>query len=354
MNKEAKKFLTDKAGYSKEQIISIIAASIHLHIFNITRTAKGISFTLIDNFFRLENVELENEDLKLWDVILGFDSIANGLNAIQYLLEEKKPMSWGIFDKQKSITPKSGEVRLMSVVDYLNSLDAKQKAYLRGMAGEWAKIAMKQGTSFDAFFVNGTDGLTLKNGDVVQCYDNQVNETYFGIVLGTMPNGFVSIYSGDIFSLSSHSSPVLGTEVPKEIKDELIKNYKKLADDFAEDKQIAFEKFEKAFLREEKARATATRKAEREAKAATKKALEELTTMEIKTPADIQKVTKEVNSLFDADDTNAHKRRVDAVKAKVTEAKAKIEAAKETAKSKATKKTAPAKAEKQTAEPAKA
>lgn len=291
--KTIKSFVNGIVGLTQEQKELLIGSKVHLELANIKRLPEGsVEFDVVENFFSTQKITLKAEQKNIWDVVMDFNSIKNGLNTLKTLQEQGKPLSWEVYKLQNKMTPTGGAVKNDNLLEFLNSLTEEEYKGIVAICDTWMTKNMKKGNSFDTFFINGTNGVTLEDGQFLQMYDNQLNEVYFGKVLKATKDGFVTMFGTDTFTLSAHSEPtiLIGEQVPAEVKEGIDPAFAELVEDLETQKIEYLEKFEK--------RATKLVEAAEKAEAKKQKAFERVVDKAIKIGAITQIETENGKGQF--------------------------------------------------------
>lgn len=261
--KSIKSFVNGIVGLTPEQKELLMSSKVHLELANIKKLPNGgVEFDVVENFFNTQRVTLKPEQKNIWDVVMDFNSIKNGLNTLKTLQEQGKPLSWEVYKLQNKMTPTGGAVKNDNLLEFLNSLTEEEYKGIVSICDTWMAKNMKKGNSFDTFFINGTNGVTLEDGQFLQMYDNQLNEVYFGKVLKATTNGFVTMFGTDTFTLSAHSEPtiLIGEQVPAEVKEGIDPAFAEMVEDLETQKIEYLEKYEKIATRQAEAKAKAEAK----------------------------------------------------------------------------------------------
>lgn len=185
---------------------------------------KMVEFDAITKYINLEHVQLSYADVPLWDLFGDFNSTKNAIACLLYCIEEKSGITPEVMKQQSKLTPKKEMPKAAGYSEFIATLTPEEKTYLLKIAGEWLNAYCAGDTSLDAFFINGTNGLTLKEGDLIMGYDAVYSQAVATRVFQANPNGFVQcVDNGGTFTLSKAINPrvVKAEEIGVELAEEL-------------------------------------------------------------------------------------------------------------------------------------
>lgn len=309
-NSELKKFIKGIEGLTADVIAFLLTNKMAFAVTNVEKNNKTGVVTLqtVTNFHIVENFSMTKDEQKVWDLFNDFTSAKNATAVILDCIESNTFVTSESYKNQGKITPKQELPKINTFCKFWELLDEGSKAQAVTIAERWLADNHINETSFDFFFVNGTNGVTLKAGDYVTGYDSHYGQTYYTRVFQASEKGFVTcLDNGGYFSLSGSSKPsvVSRESVPAEISKILDEVFVKLNDEVEEQKEY---RLNKAMKFNEKITLEEVKKAEKEEKAKAKeeakaladaeklKVFEELNTMEINSIDDIKSAVEKMNS----------------------------------------------------------
>lgn len=271
---ETKKFIAGKFGNT--QIANFIENGnlMDFAIFNI-ESKKGITkLQTLNNFYKLENLELKNENEEFLFELFGmFRTAKNAVATLLKQLETKKPLTIEIFDNQTKNTPKNytDEIKkLKSFTDFYSFLTDEQKTTLGEIAKNFFTLIGLEQTGFKFFYINGKNSnLTLESGQYVKLKDAMFGFPIYTIVFQASPNGFVTLMDADgLITLSNESAKGMQVveDVPSEIKAILADRYATQKENSEISRTAKLEQGAKVYARELEAEDKAEKKKAEEAK----------------------------------------------------------------------------------------
>lgn len=350
MNSEVKNFIKGIEGLTPAQKDFLNNNRMTFAVTNIKQNADGsVEFESVTDFHLVEQVKLTKSEQKVWDLFNDFNSPKNASNVIMNAIENKKSIGAEDYKQQGKITAseKYNFKNVQTFSQFWALLDDEDKKSAVITAQKWLKDNHIDETSFEFFFVNGTNGVTLKDGDYVMAYDATYGQQLATRVFQASENGLVTcLDDGGYFTLSAGSRPTPTSKeaLPKEVVEVLDKTFDKLTEETAEHKEYRFEQAikrakkiaEETAKAEAKAEKLAKKEAETKAKAEAKdKAYNELIALKLDSPEAIKTAVEKLNSAgLDkeriAEVRNMVKKAKDDLKAKAEAQKTKAEAPKET------------------------
>lgn len=273
--KTAKEILNAITFLTKEQKSFLGENKISHLPLNIERSKKGFKFISITEFTHIEQISIDRDDYRIWELFDQFDNLKTALNCMTAIAEGRKFNS-KFFENQKNITAKN-EITATGFTSFLNGLTPEQKKHLKTAIAEWdkANLMLNAKPYMDMYQLNTAN--KFKTGDYILHFDKQDNTSYYAkifqtapgeIIMMTTPYGFIAL---DEYSTSVEVVPE--EKVPANWKKELDKldaDYSEVGD-IARDK--AFSKLEKATERAEKAEKKAEEQADKKFNAEIEKAL---------------------------------------------------------------------------------
>lgn len=330
MNSEVKNFIKGIEGLTPAQRDFLNKNSMTFAVTNIKQNADGsVEFESVTDFHLVEQVKLTKSEQKVWDLFNDFNSPKNASNVIMNAIENKKSIGAEDYKQQGKITAseKYNFKNVQTFSQFWAMLDDEDKKSAVITAQKWLKDNHIDETSFEFFFVNGTNGVTLKDGDYVMAYDATYGQQLATRVFQASENGLVTcLDNGGYFSLSANCRPTPTSKeaLPKEIVEVLDKTFDKLTEETAEHKEYRFEQAMKRAKRiaeetakaEAKAEKLAKKEAETKAKAeAIDKAYNELIALKLDSPEAIKTAVEKLNS------AGLDKEKIAEVRAKMKKAK---------------------------------
>ena len=344
MNSEVKNFIKGIEGLTPAQRDFLNKNSMTFAVTNIKQNADGsVEFESVTDFHLVEQVKLTKSEQKVWDLFNDFNSPKNASNVIMNAIENKKSIGAEDYKQQGKITAseKYNFKNVQTFSQFWAMLDDEDKKSAVITAQKWLKDNHIDETSFEFFFVNGTNGITLKDGDYVMAYDATYGQQLATRVFQASENGLVTcLDDGGYFTLSAGSRPTPTSKeaLPKEVFEVLDKTFDKLTEETAEHKEYRFEQAMKRAKRiaeetakaEAKAEKLAKKEAETKAKAEAKdKAYNELIALKLDSPEAIKTAVEKLNS------AGLDKEKIAEVRAKMKKAKDDLKAKAEAQKTKA-------------------
>ena len=242
----------------------------------IERSESGFKFISITDFTHVEQIEIERDDYRIWEMFNMFENMKTSLNCMTAIAEGRKFNS-KFFENQKNITAKS-DITATGFMQFLNGLTPEQKKHLKQALNDWDTENLMQNAKpyLDIYQLN-TAG-KFKTGDYILHFDKQDNTSYYAKIFQTAPNEIIMLTTPYGFiALDEYSTEVEvvpAEKVPANWKKEL----DKMDADYTEVGHIARDK---AFAKLEKE----TERAEKQAKKAEEQA-------DKKFNAEIEKATK--------------------------------------------------------------
>lgn len=344
MNSEVKNFIKGIEGLTPAQRDFLNKNSMTFAVTNIKQNADGsVEFESVTDFHLVEQVKLTKSEQKVWDLFNDFNSPKNASNVIMNAIENKKSIGAEDYKQQGKITAseKYNFKNVQTFSQFWALLDDEDKKSAVITAQKWLKDNHIDETSFEFFFVNGTNGVTLKDGDYVMAYDATYGQQLATRVFQASENGLVTcLDDGGYFTLSAGSRPTPTSKeaLPKEIVEALDKTFDKITEETAEHKEYRFEqaikRAKKVAEETAKAEAKAEKQAKKEAEAKAKteardKAYNELIALKLDSPEAIKTAVEKLNS------AGLDKEKIAEVRAKMKKAKDDLKAKAEAQKTKA-------------------
>lgn len=305
-------------------------------LINIIKNDDGsVTFDEVNNFYQVKSHTLNEDGQKVYELFAEYRRPKNAIACILKAIESELTIRQSL-EKESNHTPAdySDEVKaLKDFYDFWAFLTDAQKIEAGKLATEWMLENNIVTTTFDYFFINGTGGLTLENGQIVKFYDPVYGINIHSKIFQASPNGLVSLidHNKDVYALSAEISQkleVISEETaPTEDVTALTEIYKNLLEE-AEIRKI--DKLEKAVVLYDKAKKLAEiAKAKAEKQKIADKAtqlkrvtsalavrkstreLEALNSIEMTTAEEVEAVVKLVNDKADLL-IPAHKREISA------------------------------------------
>lgn len=344
MTTEVKNFIKGIEGLTPAQRDFLNKNCMTFAVTNIKQNADGsVEFESVTDFHLVEQVKLTKSEQKVWDLFNDFNSAKNASNVIMNAIENKKSIGAEDYKQQGKITAseKYNFKNVQTFSQFWALLDDEDKKSAVITAQKWLKDNHIDETSFEFFFVNGTNGVTLNNGDYVLAYDATYGQQLATRVFQASEGGLVTcLDDGGYFTLSANSRPTPTSKeaLPKEIVESLDKTFDKLTEDTADHKEYRLEQAIKRTERiaketakiEAKKQKEATKEAEAKAKTEAKeKAYNELIALELNSPEAIKTAVEKLNS------AGLDKEKIAEVRAKMKKAKDDLKAKAEAQKTKA-------------------
>ena len=317
-------------------------------IFNIVFGKNGIvTFDTLSQFNVVESLSLDKPAQMVFDLFHDFNSTKNAIAVILHTIENNGTISDESYKNQSKITPAVEDYpKNATFAQFWAFLTDDQKAEAVRIAKAWLVSEHIAETSFEFFLTNGTNGVTLEDGQYVMGYDAMTGKKAMTRIFQASPGGLVTaIDNGGHFTLpkSFRAEVVSREQMPKEVTEILDEKYDALTEQADEQKTY---RLDNAIKAADKAAEIA---AKAEAKAEKTKAAEELKkSTDAKKKAEFDrlmalKLTSDdaiAKAAGDLNNAKLAKEQVEKVRAKIKDAKtalkAKADAAKEAAKGKET------------------
>ena len=273
---------------------------------NIDKKTGIANFDSLTNFWKLESHKLDNGGQFAFELFGMFRNPKNAIASLLKHLETKKPITEQTFKDQAKLTPKKfteeqQKMRLFST--FWASLDAEQQKILGDLATEHFKSIGLDETGFQFFFLNGSNGITLKKGDFVRLKDSLFGYAMIGKVLQASPNGYVSLVdTADIMTLSNEASKTMQIlkeeDVPKETKKIIDEVWNKQIENGETDRISQLETGAKLWnkAQENKLKAEAKAEAEKKKLEASNKEKAELEKLSLNTSDEVKAFVNKINS----------------------------------------------------------
>lgn len=126
-----------------------------------------VSFDFVEDFYKVEHLELSRAEAKVWDTVMDFYPSKNGYNSLTYLAEQGMGMSEEIFENEHTYTPEA-EIDTKTFRGWLNSLTEDLRGKVIQICSEYAEAKfIGDMTTFEINQINGKDGVHLSEGDYV-------------------------------------------------------------------------------------------------------------------------------------------------------------------------------------------
>jgi len=309
MQSEVKKFIANLDGLTEEQRKFLTANKMTFAVTNVSvdKKAGTVSFDSVTDFHIVERVTLNKDEQKVWDLFNDFNSPKNAMAVILNCIESNTGVNAESYKNQGKITPSREMPKVKTFSQFWATLNEEEQKKAIGVADGWLKSNHIAETSFEFFFINGTNGVNLQSGDYVLGYDATYGQQLATRVLQASPNGFVTcLDNGGYFTLSGNSKPqvVSKESLPAEIVEVLDKTFDKINEETQEHKDYRLEKAVKSTEKEAEAQAKAEAKAQKEAKKLEEQAKKdaenvklqaELEAMALNTPEAIKEAVEKLN-----------------------------------------------------------
>lgn len=321
---ETKKFISG-LGQTKEITAFLNANLVDYAIINLTRNADNtITFTSILDFHIVETHTLDTAGQRAFELFGQFRNSKNAIACLLKAIETKKPITDDTFKNQSKITPakyETAEKALKTFGTFYAYLTDAQKAELSKISENWMKEAGFKDLMTDFYFINGENGLNLKEKQIIKIYDPVYGQHIYSMVFIASPNGIVTCIDDEaVFSLSAESAKTIelvdSKKAPAEVSEFFLEKFNQYTEECEERKTDKLEKAIKLDDQRKKALKIANERAEKaevskkalEAKnVISAKELKAFEKMKMTTKEEIEAVTKMIESK-DEVLTRAHKR----------------------------------------------